>query len=115
VEVGSENVHECAELVARGRAHVAGPLVGDETTVADLAASEPLQRLLKEEHVEPAQFSIPAAPELGSRGAWRPALLPLPPLGLRTEETSVWFRFSLPRGSYATVLLREFLKRGASG
>ncbi|HTT26105.1 MAG TPA: hypothetical protein VMH90_03980, partial [Thermoplasmata archaeon] len=52
-------------------------------------------------------------------------LLPLPPISwsasgpseeappLEDAGPGIWLRFGLPRGSYATVLLREFQKTGA--
>ncbi|HYA10738.1 MAG TPA: tRNA pseudouridine(13) synthase TruD [Thermoplasmata archaeon] len=110
--VGEENLPECTELVRRGRALVAGPLVGASTRLAPGEPTRLLERILAEEQVAPASFSVPAAPELGSEGTWRALLVPLPPLGLEADATGVWFRFSLPKGAYATVALREFLKPG---
>jgi len=114
IEVGEDNATECADLVRRGGALLAGPLVGSETHVPKGRGGELLAGLLAEEGVEPGMFVLPAAPELASRGAWRPVLLPVPPLGVSEEADAVLFRFSLPKGAYATILLREFLKNGAS-
>ncbi len=110
VPVGSDNERECAELVGRGRALVAGPLVGTDTIVP---TGSLLADLLEQESITPSDFRIPFAPELASRGTWRPVLLPVPPLALSAESSGVGFRFALPKGAYATVLLREFLKNGA--
>ncbi|MGB6501490.1 MAG: tRNA pseudouridine(13) synthase TruD [Thermoplasmata archaeon] len=115
VEVAEDNLNECADLVARGGALVAGPLVGAETRPASVGGGRLLVDLLAEESIETAMFIVPALPEVASRGAWRPALLPMPPLGLVAEADAVRFRFSLPKGAYATILLREFLKNGATG
>ncbi|MFY9716354.1 MAG: tRNA pseudouridine(13) synthase TruD [Thermoplasmata archaeon] len=112
VEVGDDNLPECRELVERGGAMLAGPLVGAETRPSTGPGSRLLSELLAEEGIEPGMFVLPTLPELSSRGAWRPVLLPMPPLGLTEESESVWFKFSLPKGAYATVLLREFLKNG---
>ncbi|EQD68849.1 tRNA pseudouridine synthase D, partial [mine drainage metagenome] len=76
---------------------------------------ELLGALLAAEAVDPAGFRTPALPEVASRGAARPIVVPLPPLGLTAEPPdAVRFRFALPKGSYATVLLREFLKAPAA-
>ncbi len=113
VPVSSDNLTECRELVARGRALVAGPLVGFETPPSSGTPGEHLEQILREEGVDRAMFRLPAAPEVASRGAWRPLLVPTPPLAIAATETGVRFRFALPKGAYATVLLREFLKNGA--
>ncbi len=114
VPVSADNLPECAESVARGRALLGGPLVGYETPVAPGPAAETLDGLLREEGIERAQFRLPATPELASRGAYRPVLWPVPPLGLTPDPTGLWVRFALPKGAYATVVLREILKDGTA-
>jgi tRNA pseudouridine13 synthase len=113
IPVAADNVAECADLVERRGALLAGPLVGYETPSTDGPAGAILEELLMEEGVDRAMFRLPATPEIASKGAWRPAVLPVPPIGLTAEASGVWFRFALPKGAYATVLLREFLKTGA--
>lgn len=113
VPVGPDNLPECRELVERGRAMVAGPLVGFETPTSREAPGQLLDELLRQDGTERGMFRLPVAPELASRGAWRPIVLPMPPLGLLPDATGIEFRFALPKGAYATVLLREFLKSGA--
>ena len=113
VPVGSDNRTECVDLVRRGGATVAGPLVGYETPSTDGPPAELLESLLNEEGVSRADWKLPRTPEVASRGAWRPILLPTPPLGIVADPPSVVFRFALAKGAYATVFLREFLKNGA--
>jgi tRNA pseudouridine13 synthase len=113
VPVESDNLLECRELVARGRALVAGPLVGFDTPPSAGAPGEALERILHEEGVDRSMFRVPASPEVASRGAWRPLLVPTPPMAIVPDANGVRFRFALPKGAYATVLLREFLKNGA--
>jgi tRNA pseudouridine13 synthase len=113
VPVSSDNLTECRELVARGRALVVGPLVGHETPSEAGVPGELLEKILHDQGVDRAMFRLPAAPEVASRGAWRPLLTPTPPLAISAEDDGVRFRFALPKGAYATVLLREFLKNGA--
>ena len=113
IPVASDNAAECAELLARRGALLAGPLVGFDTPFPEGPAGTILEELLREEGVDRSMFRLPRTPEVASRGAWRPAVLPVPPIGLAPEESGIWFRFALPKGAYATVLLREFLKSGA--
>ena len=112
--VSEENLPECLDLVDRGRAFVAGPLVGLSTVLPEGTPARLVEAILAEENVRPASFSVPAAPELASEGTWRSLLIPVPPLGLEADPSGVWFRFALPKGAYATVVLREFLKPGST-
>jgi tRNA pseudouridine13 synthase len=113
VPVEADNHAECTQLVERDRAWVAGPLVGYETVPSEGPVGHLLTELLREEGIEPAHFRLASAPDLASRGAWRPVRVATPPIALDAAEDEVRFRFALPKGSYATVLLREFLKLGA--
>jgi tRNA pseudouridine13 synthase len=123
IPVRADNLPESTDLVRRERARLAGPLIGFETPPSVGVPGEILEKLLSEEGIQRRGFEIPAAPDLASRGTWRPALVPAPPLTFRPDSDSeaagpergpgVWFRFALPKGSYATVLLREFTKPGA--
>lgn len=110
IPVLADNESECVELVRKGGALLAGPLVGYETPVPPGPVGELLERLLTAEGVERGMFRVPVAPDVASRGAWRPALLPTPPIGFAAEGDGIRFRFALPKGAYATVVLREFLK-----
>ena len=114
VPVEADNLRECTDLVARGGARLAGPLVGYETPMESGPVGDLLTRLLQEEGIDRSGFRIPFAPEVSSRGAWRPLLVPVPPTTRTADVTGIWFRFALPKGAYATVFLREFFKTGSS-
>ncbi|HET7325242.1 MAG TPA: tRNA pseudouridine(13) synthase TruD [Halococcus sp.] len=91
--------------IARGRAFVTAPLVGTETEFGEGEPGDIERRVLDEEGINPADFDLPG--EFHSTGTRRAILL-------RTELTvgrdPLTFDFRLPKGSYATVLLREYLK-----
>jgi tRNA pseudouridine13 synthase len=128
IPVSSDNRAEAEELVGRGRAHLAGPLVGYDTAPSSGRAGQALETVLEAEGVRREDFRLPARPELASRGAWRPLSMALPPVSLGFEpsdpgpdvgsegarEGALLLSFALPKGVYATVLLREFLKEGAT-
>ena len=114
IPVTDDNLAECEDLVARAGAWVAGPLVGYMTPETEGPIGALMDGLLDEEGMRRDLFRVPACPEIASKGAWRPAVLPIPPVGLGpAEPDAVWFRFALPKGAYATVFLREFLKSGS--
>jgi len=88
----------------RGRAFVTAPLVGTDTDLGGGVPGEIERAVLDAAGVEPADFDLPGA--FDSAGTRRAVLL-------RTDLTVAagpTFRFALPPGAYATVVLREFLK-----
>jgi len=118
IPVLPDNLPECRDMARRGRAQVAGPLVGFETQILEGIPGELLSRLLREEGIGTAEFQLPQLPEVASRGSFRPLIVPLPPIGIRPSDPgdrgpAATFSFALPKGAYATVLLREFLKAGS--
>ncbi|MHB8352298.1 MAG: tRNA pseudouridine(13) synthase TruD [Thermoplasmata archaeon] len=119
IPVSEDNLEEARSLVGKGRAVLAGPLVGSSTPESRGRPGELLEALLQEESLERGAFDLPRQPEVASEGAWRPLEVPVPPLSFEpADRPSVGdpgayrMRFALPKGSYATVLLREYLKAG---
>jgi tRNA pseudouridine13 synthase len=91
--------------IERGRAFVTAPLVGTETELGDGEPGEIERNVLSEAGISPVDFDLPD--EFHSTGTRRAILLTT---DLTTEREPLVFDFSLPSGSYATVLLREYLK-----
>jgi tRNA pseudouridine13 synthase len=69
-----------------------------------------LAKVIEEEGVSPGLFYIKEAEEMSSEGGFRPAPLLSSDLSFRREERGFALDFSLGKGEYATVLLREVLK-----
>jgi len=69
-----------------------------------------LAKVMEEERVSPASFYIKEAEEMSSEGGFRPAPLLSSDLSCVREERGFVLEFSLGKGEYATVLLREVLK-----
>jgi len=91
----------------RGRAFVTAPLVGTETTLADGDPGDIERDVLDEVGVSPGDFDLPGA--FDSEGTRR-AMQVRTDLTLDRDGADLTFAFALPKGSYATVLLREFRK-----
>ncbi len=91
--------------VERGRAFVTAPLVGTDTELADGQQGEIERAVLAEVGLERDDFDLPG--ELASAGTRRAVLVTT---DLTVERNPLRFAFSLPKGSYATTLLREYLK-----
>ncbi len=107
--VTSENLEAVNRLAGRRRAFVTLPLIGFETTLSAGAQSDIERAVLQEEGVSLQDFRVVANPDLGSPGARRAALLPVSPQ-IKVLEKCADLEFFLPPGSYATVLLREYMK-----
>ncbi|MFB6146688.1 MAG: tRNA pseudouridine(13) synthase TruD [Halobacteriaceae archaeon] len=103
--VSEDRVETARRHCERGRAYVTAPLVGTDT---DLGGGEPgaiEQSVLDDAGVSRGDFD---RPDPYDAAGTRRAVLCV------TEQTvtrdPLTFSFSLPRGSYATVVLREYLK-----
>jgi tRNA pseudouridine13 synthase len=105
----SENLPAVNRLMERRRAFVTLPLIGFETSLAKGPQGEIERAVLQDEGVKQEDFCIKEKTDLGSRGARRPALLEVNP-GVSVEGGCANLQFFLPSGSYATVVLREYLK-----
>lgn len=104
-QVTEKRVSSVERHCARGRAFVTAPLVGTETEFAEGEPGEITRAVLEELNVQPADFSLPG--EFDSTGTRRAILLRT---AVDIEQEPLTLSFSLPKGSYATVVLREFLK-----
>ena len=91
------------------------PLVGYETEIDEITS-----KTLDEEGITPEDFRAISMASLSSRGEYRDCWVPIQEfkaldLDIEKDELNegknkLKLRFSLPKGSYATVLLREFMK-----
>ena len=113
-----DNLPVLRELVEEGRAAVAIPLPGFRHEPSSGRQGEIEAAVLSEEGVRPEDFWVRAMPELASPGWLRPVVARLRFLDvpdITNDELNPGLRalrlcFELPRGSYATVLLRELMK-----
>jgi tRNA pseudouridine13 synthase len=84
------------------------PLVGYETKEEEI--SDYARESMRDLGITKESFKIASIPELQMKGAYRPLLAPVKGLSCDSIEGGVKLSFSLPKGSYATVLLNEFMK-----
>jgi tRNA pseudouridine13 synthase len=105
-------------LIRHGRAFVTAPLIGSETAFAKGTEGELEREVLEAEAVRVSDFQLENLPELSSTGNRRPILVPVAvTFGELLEDErnpgqwSVRLDFFLPKGSYATIVLREYTKR----
>lgn len=104
-EVTGRRVGTARRHVERGRAFVTAPLVGTDTEFGSGEPAEIARDVLAALGLEPSDFDLPG--EFGSSGTRRAMLVRT---SLEVSGDPPTFEFVLPKGSYATVLLREYLK-----
>jgi tRNA pseudouridine13 synthase len=106
------------KLTVDNREQLALPLIGYVQGVSAGEQGEIEKRILQEEGIRFDNFKISAMPQISSRGSLRTALMPI--RDQKVDRTSkdnanpgkmmMSLDFSLMKGSYATVVLREFMK-----
>ena len=114
--VDTFNVAEVNGLINAGKMRVALPLFGAKQKLSNDVMGDFERRVLEEEEVEAQGFLVPALPEVAARGELRAAICPVKnflagaiavdPKG----KLQLPLEFTLLRGAYATVLLREIMK-----
>ena len=103
--VSADRVDTINRHCERGRAFVTAPLLGTETDLADGEQGAIERAVFDDLDLSPDDFDLPG--EFRSTGTRRAILART---DLRVDRDPLTFSFALPSGSYATVLLREFLK-----
>jgi tRNA pseudouridine13 synthase len=97
---------------------VALPLIGFKQQTSKGKQGEIEREILEAEKVKPNNFRIPQMREISSGGGLRPALASVRNFvtekptrnQINHSKLQIKMKFMLPSGSYATVLLREFMK-----
>jgi len=84
------------------------PLYGYKVTLAQGQAGLLERALLDKERLQLESFRLPGG--LGMEGERRPLRVPLAGAAARQEGDDLIVSFSLPKGSYATSVLREIMK-----
>ncbi|WP_255194207.1 tRNA pseudouridine(13) synthase TruD [Natronobeatus ordinarius] len=103
--VTDRRVRSVTRHCERGRAFVTAPLVGTETELGEGEPGEIERAVLDELELVPEDFDLPG--EFHSTGTRRAILVRT---GIELDSDPLTLSFSLPKGSYATVVMREYLK-----
>jgi tRNA pseudouridine13 synthase len=114
--VTQETVSQMEEAVLAGKRTLMMPIIGYDFVHVPLEGEpgEILTSILSEENISPSQFRIKDLPHLSSRGTFRKPLVQ--PDGFQTSlkevpaHPAIQMTFDLVKGSYASVVMREFIK-----
>ncbi|MCK4455031.1 MAG: tRNA pseudouridine(13) synthase TruD, partial [Thermoplasmata archaeon] len=108
--VDEENIAKATRRVRDGKGFVSGLIIGAEPRFASGEMGEIERSVVETEGAEPQDFLIPKIPRISSKGSRREILGPLKDFEFQVMDESVRMSFGLIPGSYATCLLREFMK-----
>lgn len=114
--VSPENLDNTNILIAKGRAYITAPVIGYETPLSEGKPGEIERAVLSEAGITGQEFKVKTMPELSSKGLRRSMILRVDPSfqismdELNPNRRKLVLYFSLPKGSYATSLLREYMK-----
>ncbi|MGA9187409.1 MAG: tRNA pseudouridine(13) synthase TruD [Methanosarcina sp.] len=115
-KVTAETVNAMNRLIKRNRAFITAPLPGYNTEFASGIPGEIEQEVIQELKVPLTGFNIEEIPEMSSKGIRREVLLQVEPKfevaedELNPGKSKAVLKFMLPKGSYATTVLREYMK-----
>ena len=131
--VSDTNLERCRRNCKLGRLAVTGPLPGRDAMLAEGKPGDFERMGITMTRLEETNWLVPQIPRLTSSGTRRPLSVPFRDLSVEespdsaelferwsegpmegdrwhTEGASLRLRFTLPPGTYATVLMREFMR-----
>ncbi|RLI13393.1 tRNA pseudouridine(13) synthase TruD [Candidatus Bathyarchaeota archaeon] len=111
--INEKDVGSVSSEIKSGKMALALPVIGFNQKLSGGIQGEIEREILEREDVQPQDFKMEKMPECGVGGKLRRALAPIMNFRFKTkpdDKAIVRFRFMLHKGSYATVVLREFMK-----
>ncbi len=118
ISVTSRNIDKVNTALLKGSAAITTLLVGNTAPLAKGEMGEIEHSIIEEEKLNPKDFTIPKIPRISSHGTRRsihcsPTDLHIDQLQQDTTDNKfqqLTVHFTLPKGTYATTLLREYMK-----
>jgi tRNA pseudouridine13 synthase len=113
-----ENLQGLRDAVRKREMYVAIPLIGFKQAFSEGAQGEIEKAILESEGITQNDFRVPSMREMSAAGELRAVVTPIMDLVVEKSTSDelnpgmkkLCVRFTLYRGSYATVVLREFMK-----
>ncbi|RZB29069.1 MAG: tRNA pseudouridine13 synthase [Candidatus Argoarchaeum ethanivorans] len=115
-KVTDQNIEGMNNLIKRGRAFITAPLFGYETHLATGIPGEIEQQVIEEQSIKLKDFNVRDATKYASKGLRREVLIHANRTynvtldELNSDYCKLIVDFTLQKGSYATTLLREYMK-----
>ncbi len=108
--VTETSLEERQGQVESGEYGLALPIPGYSTRLPSVKQSELVKQVLKDEDIRLVDFRNPKMKPLDSPGGFHLASIKLPDLDVSCSDDGLLARFSLRKGSYATIVMREIMK-----
>ena len=108
--VTEQNYETRLEQVKSGEYGIASVIPGYTTKMPNTKQTEHIVRILKEDSTAVEDFRFPESRYLNSPGSLHLLSIELDKLDVQCIEEGLQIGFSLRKGSYATVVLRELMK-----
>ncbi len=106
----AKNIDLVTRQVRAGRAFVTITLFGSDGELAEGEMGEIERKVIEENRLSHEDFIIPGLTRCSSKGSRREILCPLKDISQSFTDDGYTLKFSLPKGNYATCLLREYMK-----
>ncbi len=109
VKVTDFNIEKIKNLIEARRAYISTILFGYNSYFGGGFQGDIEREVIDEEGINKKMFHIKEIPELSSKGRRRNIISPI----MDYNRDDCKFKFTLHRGSYATSLMREFMKQNS--
>jgi tRNA pseudouridine13 synthase len=117
IRVTENNIDKVNYQISKGKAVVSGILFGSNSVYSDGQMGEIEYKIIDKEKIDPRDFIIPDIPYISSSGSRHPIISSVKNLNFKiindsinSDRKALQLKFELPKGCYATSLLREFMK-----
>lgn len=109
--VRDKTPQEYQEMITNFEANPTSPLYGTKVPFAGGDVGEMEKNILNSYNLEKSNFEVPKMPKLGSHGIRRSMRFKVWDSSATATEEGVYVEFSIDKGSYATAVLREIMKK----
>ncbi len=104
------DINNISERIKSFEVHPTAPLYGTKVPLAEGVVGKIEQKVLDDEGIKLEDFECPKTPKLGSHGLRRAIRFKIWDISAVETPEGVLTEFSIPKGCYATAVLREIMK-----
>ncbi|MDD3984747.1 MAG: tRNA pseudouridine(13) synthase TruD [Methanobacterium sp.] len=105
------DINNINERIKAFEVHPTAPLYGTKVPLAGGLVGEIEQNILNKEGIKLEDFTCPKTPKLGSHGLRRAIRFKIWDVSAVETREGIQTEFSIPKGCYATAVLREIMKK----